>query len=77
MTPTRRYRCRFCGAELPAWLPAAREPDGALLLGHLGQQHPGLVKPYLDRMHTTEDISRVAAEAYEVMEDPLGGVDKN
>jgi hypothetical protein len=28
MTPARRYRCCSCGAELPAWLPAAREPEG-------------------------------------------------
>jgi hypothetical protein len=66
---TRRYRCRFCGARLPAWLPAARRPDGALLLGHLSQQHPDRVGAYLDRMRYTEDIGRVAAEAYEVVED--------
>jgi hypothetical protein len=29
MPPDRRCRCRFCGAELPAWLPAAQAPDGA------------------------------------------------
>jgi hypothetical protein len=75
--PHHRYRCRVCGAELPAWLPWARAPDGALLLGNLSQQHPDEVGAYLDRMRTTEDIGRIAAEAYEVVEDPPGGVDKN
>jgi hypothetical protein len=75
--PQKRYRCRYCGARLPAWRPAARAPDGALLLGHLAQQHPDEVGAYLDRMASTEDIGRVSAEAYEVVEDPPGGVDKN
>jgi hypothetical protein len=39
----RRYRCKYCSA----WLPAARAPDGALLLGHLAQQHPDEVGAYL------------------------------
>jgi hypothetical protein len=69
MTPHRRYRCRSCGAELPAWLPAARAPDGGLLLGHLSQQHPDEVGTYLDRMHDDTDITPVAAEAYAVVED--------
>jgi hypothetical protein len=69
MTPShRRYRCRSCGARLPAWLPWAKAPDGALLLGHLAQQHPDEVGAYLDRMAYTEDIGRIAAEAYEVVE---------
>jgi dissimilatory sulfite reductase (desulfoviridin) alpha/beta subunit len=63
--PSRRYRCRYCGALLPAWLKAAREPDGALLLGHLSQQHPDRVGAYLARMHTTDEITRVVLEAYE------------
>jgi hypothetical protein len=65
---TRRYRCRVCGRLLPAWLPVAQRPNTALLLGHLSQQHPDQVGPYLDRMRT-EDIATVAAEAYEVIED--------
>jgi hypothetical protein len=69
MPPRKRYRCRFCGARLPAWLPWANEPDGALLLGHLAQQHPDRVKAYLDRMHHDTDITPVAAEAYAVVED--------
>jgi hypothetical protein len=52
MTPTRRYRCRFCGRLLSAWLPVAREPDSALLLGHLAQAHRNQVGAYLARMHT-------------------------
>jgi hypothetical protein len=39
-----------------------------MLLGHLSQQHPGQVGPYLERMRT-EDIATVAAEADEVVED--------
>jgi hypothetical protein len=53
--PHHRYRCRFCGA---------------LLLGHLSQQHPTEVGAYTARMHTTEDITPIAAEAYEVVEEP-------
>jgi hypothetical protein len=69
MTPTRRSRCRYCGRVLNPWLPAAQDVDATLLLGHLSQQHPDEAGVYLDRMHTTEDITRVAAEAYEVVED--------
>ena len=52
MTSRRRYRCRFCGHVLPAWLPMAKRPDGAMLLHHLSQQHPDQVGPYLERMRT-------------------------
>jgi hypothetical protein len=65
----RRYRCRFCGHDFPAWLPVAQRPDGAMLLHHLSQRHPDHVKPYLDRMAAGEDIATVAAEAYEVVEE--------
>jgi hypothetical protein len=61
----KRYRCRVCGRVLPAWLPVPEVPNGAMLLGHLSQQHPTEVKPYLERMRT-EDIATVAAEAFEV-----------
>ena len=67
MTVRRRYRCRFCSCILPAWLPVAKRPDGAMLLYHLGQHHPDQVGPYLERMRT-ECIATVAAEAYEVVE---------
>jgi hypothetical protein len=43
---------------------------------HLTQQHPAEAKTYLARMHRTEDISPVAAEAFEVVEreeDSKGG----
>ena len=65
------YRCRVCGATLPAWLPAAKRPNGAMLLGHLSQQHPDRAGSYLERMRT-EDIGTVAAEAYELVEE--GGI---
>jgi hypothetical protein len=64
----KRYRCTYCGRELPAWLPVPKRPNGAMLLGHLSQQHPAEIGHYLDRMRA-EDIATVAAEAYEVMEE--------
>jgi hypothetical protein len=64
----KRYRCRFCGYVFNAWLPAAKRPNGAMLLYHLSQLHPDEIGPYLDRMRT-EDIGTVAAEAYEVVEE--------
>ena len=67
MTPHRRYRCRFCGRDLPAWLPVAPRPNGAMLLGHLSTMHPAEIGPYLERMRT-EDIGTVAAEAFAVVD---------
>jgi hypothetical protein len=67
MTTRKRFKCRFCGHGLPAWLPVAQRLDGALLLNHLSAMHPDQVGPYLDRM-ATEDIATVAAEAYEIVE---------
>jgi hypothetical protein len=72
MPPRKRYRCRFCGAMLNTYLPWAKAPNGALLLGHLGQHHPDQVGPYLERMQT-EDIATVAAEAFEVVEEDETG----
>lgn len=60
----RRYRCRFCGAVLPA----AKRPDVVMLLGHLSQRHPDQVGPYLERMRI-EDIATVAAEGYEMVKE--------
>jgi len=64
--PQQHNRCRVCGRDLPAWLPAAQRPNGAMLLHHLGDLHPDQVRPYLKRMET-EDIATVAAEASEVI----------
>jgi len=69
LTPTKRYRCKYCGAELPAWLPVFHEPNGALLLHHLSQDHPDQVGAYLDRMPTDDDHDRVVVEAYELVEE--------
>jgi hypothetical protein len=69
MTPRRRYRCRLCGRLLNAWQPIFQEPDGAMLLGHLSQHHLDQVGRYLVQMHMTEDITPVAAQAFEAMED--------
>ncbi len=71
MTPQRhtrkRYRCRFCGALLPAWLPVAKQVDGAKLLYHLGQHHLEAAGPYLQRMEV-ESIDRVLAELFAAVE---------
>jgi hypothetical protein len=45
--PQNRYRCRFCGRELPAWLPVAKRPESSMLLYHLGQHHLEVVGLYL------------------------------
>jgi hypothetical protein len=36
MTTRWRHRGRYCGLELPAWLPVFQVPNGPLLLQHLG-----------------------------------------
>jgi hypothetical protein len=64
MSWRKRFKCRFCGVLLPAWLPVSREPNGAMLWPHLTQQHPAEAKAYLARMHRTDDISPIAAEAF-------------
>ncbi len=58
--PVRRYRCRYCGHLLPAWIRVPGEIDGAILLGHLSQRHPAEVKPYLYRMHRTIGYEKAA-----------------
>jgi hypothetical protein len=65
----RRYRCRFCGTHLNAYLPWAQAPNSALLLGHLGQQHMDQFRPYLTRMET-ECIDRVLLECFTLVEAP-------
>jgi hypothetical protein len=67
MPPRKRYRCRYCGHTLPAWLPRAKRPNGAMLLYHLSQQHSDQVGPYLEHMRT-ECMATVAAEAFEVVD---------
>jgi hypothetical protein len=69
-TPHRRYRCRYCGAELPAWLPVFNAPDGAMLLDHLSAMHPNQVGQYLKRMCSDDDHARVIVEAHELVEEP-------
>jgi hypothetical protein len=69
MTSPCQYRCRVCGRVLPAWLPAAQRPNGAMRQHHLGDRHPAEAKPSLTRL-TTEDIGTVAAETYTVVETP-------
>jgi hypothetical protein len=45
MFPYKRYRCRYCHVELPAWLPAFQAPNGALLLDHLSAMQSGPTHP--------------------------------
>jgi hypothetical protein len=65
----RRYRCRYCGLELPAWLPAFQEPDGTRLLQHVSASHPKAMGAYRARIHSTTDVTPVMLEAYDVVED--------
>jgi hypothetical protein len=67
MTTRKRFKCRFCGAMLPAWLPVVQRPEASMLLYHLGQHHLEEVGPYLQRMET-ECITTVVVDAYEVVE---------
>jgi hypothetical protein len=53
---------------LTAGLPWTRRPNGALLLGHLSQDHPGELMPFLARMAAGADIAWTSAELYEVVE---------
>jgi hypothetical protein len=65
----KRYRCRFCGAILLAWYRVPPAPNGAMLLGYLSQFHPDRLGIYLDQMRGSEDIAKVAAQAYEMVEE--------
>jgi hypothetical protein len=66
-SPRKRYHCRYCGTHLNAWLPWAKAPNSALLLGHLAQQHMDQLRPYLQRMET-EYIDKVVVEAFKMVE---------
>ena len=68
--PRPRYRCRFCGFVFSAWLAVPGEPDGALLLGHIRQSHPAELTPFLEQVHTDDDITPAIVQAYEVVEEP-------
>jgi hypothetical protein len=65
----KRDRCRHCRHDFPAWLPWAKAPNGVLLFGHLSQHHPDRMGPYRARLAAGEDITTVAAEAYDVVEE--------
>jgi hypothetical protein len=52
---------------LNAYLPWAKAPNSALLLGHLSQQYLDQLGLYLTRMET-ECIDRVVLELFEVVE---------
>ena len=71
--PRPRYRCRFCGVVFSAWLAVPGEPHGALLLGHIRQSHTGELKPFLDQVHTDDDITPAILQAYEVVDDTPEG----
>jgi hypothetical protein len=68
-----RFRCRFCGVVFSAWLAVPGEPDGALLLHHITQSHPTELTPFLDQMHTDDDITPAILQAYEVVDDTPDG----
>lgn len=69
MPTTPRFLCCFCAALLPTWflVPRPGRPDGAMLLHHLGRQHPVQVGHYLAQMQTTSDIATVALQGFEVV----------
>jgi hypothetical protein len=71
--PRPRFRCRFCGITLSAWLAVPGETDGATLLHHVAQSHPAELGRYLDQMHTTDDITPAIVQDYEVVEDTPAG----
>ena len=58
MTTRKRFKCRFCGSMLPAWLPVPNRPDGTMLLYHLSQQHTEHMGPSLERMRTEDTSGR-------------------
>ena len=66
--PKKRDRCRYCGTHLNAYLPWAKAPNSALVLGHLAQQHLDQFGPYLRRM-AVECIDAVLGELFEVVEE--------
>jgi hypothetical protein len=74
MATTRRlYRCKLCGCELPAWLPVAKRPDGAMLLHHLAQDHREQTPAYVERTNAGQTIADAATAIYEVIDTPERG----
>ena len=73
MPPRKRYRSRSCDVVLRAWLPVAKAINGALLLGHLAQQHMDQFRSYLKRMES-ECIDTVVVELFEVVEGKDNGI---
>jgi hypothetical protein len=74
MATTRRfYRCTLCGCELPAWLPVAKRPDGAMLLHHLAQDHPDQIPAYVAWTTAGQAIADAAAAIYEIVDVPREG----
>jgi hypothetical protein len=69
----RLYRCTLCGCKLPAWLPVAKRPDGAMLLHHLAQDHPDQIPTYVERTNAGKTIADAAAAIYEVIDVPQSG----
>lgn len=69
MTSRQRYRCRYCGHELQAWLLVPKRPDGAMLLSHLSQRRPEHAGPYLARMAVGSEIGATVAEGFEVVKE--------
>jgi hypothetical protein len=69
MTPPRkRYRCRYCGTHLNAYLPWAQAPNSALLLGHLAQQHMDQLRLYLKRMEVECIDTILTTELFDLVE---------
>jgi hypothetical protein len=52
------YRFRYDGAILPAWLPAAKRADGAMLMGRLSPQRRDHARQYLDQMRILRTSGR-------------------
>jgi hypothetical protein len=59
MATSKRFKCKFCGLELRAYLPWAKAPNSALLLGNLSQQHMNQLRPYLTRMEIEWTAARI------------------
>jgi hypothetical protein len=68
MITHRRYCCRFCGQDVPAWLYVPQAPNRWILRMHLMRQHPTEAQPYLNQIRTPEDVAWVE-QTFEVIGD--------